>query len=278
MPPTIDKGGADSYGLEMAITFNLGLPSNPQVGPGVAPMFPNPGPWGAGNVPTIGLPLLWEIRCYPDDGALGLNQFDLGTVVLNGAPSMRAFSNGGVATGGITVIKDPDLQTTATGGFNPTSTPPGFVTVGLDNGFYLGQLNLVSRISRAHTIWFDTPTVNVPRYVEPLVHPAPERQPAIVEHARPILTALDHVIREGQEKGIFQPLDPIHLASTIAGATVFFVAATPLLGSDWPHDPLSREQLSAHRAEILRIARRLLGTPRPRPVSGRRGPRAGRRT
>jgi hypothetical protein len=173
----IDRGGADSYGMEMAITFNLGLPSNPQVGPGVTPPFPNPGPWGTGNVPSIGLPLLWEIRCYPDDGALGLNQFDIGAVVLNGAPAMRAFSNGGVATGGITVIKDPDLQTTATGGFNPSSNPPGFVTVGVDNGFYLGQINLVSRISRAHTIWFDTPTVTVPRYAEPLVHPSPERQP-----------------------------------------------------------------------------------------------------
>lgn len=136
------------------------------------------------------------------------------------------------------------------------------------------------RIEAAVTVWVDyvasRPTM-ARLLLREVADATPERQPAVVQHARPILAALDHVIREGQEKGIFQPLDPIHLASTIAGATVFFVAATPLLGSDWPHDPLSREQLSAHRAEVLRIARRLLGTPGPRPVSGRRG-RAGRRT
>jgi TetR/AcrR family transcriptional regulator len=91
-------------------------------------------------------------------------------------------------------------------------------------------------------------------------------QPAVVAHARPILAAMAEVIRAGQKQGLLQPLDPIHFASTIAGATVFFVAATPLLGADWPHDPLSREQLGAHRAEVLRIARRLLGTHGPRPV------------
>jgi TetR/AcrR family transcriptional regulator len=97
------------------------------------------------------------------------------------------------------------------------------------------------------------------------------RQPAVVAHARPILVAMEALIREGQKKGLLQPLDPIHLASTIAGATVFFVAATPLLGADWPHDPLSQEQFAAHRMEVLRITRRLLGLHGPRPT--RRGRR-----
>jgi TetR/AcrR family transcriptional regulator len=137
------------------------------------------------------------------------------------------------------------------------------------------------RIEAAVTVWVDyvasRPTM-ARLLLREVADATSERQPAVVEHARPILAALDHVIREGQEKGIFQPLDPIHLASTIAGATVFFVAATPLLGADWPHDPLSREQLSAHRAEVLRIARRLLGAPGPHPVRGRRGRRTGRRS
>jgi hypothetical protein len=43
------------------------------------------------------------------------------------------------------------------------------------------------------------------------------------------------------------------------GATVFFVTATPRLDPAWPFDPLSPEQLAAHRRQLLGIARRLLG-------------------
>ncbi|MBK7878057.1 MAG: Ig-like domain-containing protein [Planctomycetes bacterium] len=178
----LSRGGLDSAGVEMAITFNLGLPH-----PFNLPL-PNPPPvgtlWGQNGppitqplVPTIGLPLLMEFRCYPDNSALGLNVFDVSNVTLFGQPRTRAFSQGGVATGGVIVVKDPDLQNVATGGFNPASAPPGLATAGVDTVFYVGQLNLVTRVSRAHTIWFDTPTVNVPRYVTPIVDPAPERQP-----------------------------------------------------------------------------------------------------
>lgn len=183
----LSKGGVDSAGLEMAISFNLGLPipatTPPLTGPGTL-TGGNGAAWGnAGNplvtplVPSIGLPLLMEFRCYPDSSALGLNVFDASLVTLNGAPRTMAFAAGGVGPGGVPVIRDPDLQTLAAGGFNPASTPPGASTIGLVNGFYLGQLDLVSRISRAHTIWFDTPNVNAPRYATPVVDPAPERQP-----------------------------------------------------------------------------------------------------
>lgn len=183
----LSKGGVDSAGLEMAVSFNLGLPipttTPPQTGPGGliggngAAWGNNGNPLAAPLVPTIGLPLLMEFRCYPDNSALGLNVFDVSNVVLNGQPRTRAFSTGGVGPGGVPVIKDPDLQNLATGGFNPASTPPGGVTLGVDNVFYLGQLDLVTRVSRAHTIWFDTPNVNAPRYATPVVDPAPERQP-----------------------------------------------------------------------------------------------------
>lgn len=137
------------------------------------------------------------------------------------------------------------------------------------------------RIEGAVTAWVDyvgeRPTV-ARLLLREVADATPERPPAVVDHARPILAAMERVMREGQSKGVFQPLDPIHLASTIAGATVFFVAATPLLGSDWPHDPLSRDQLATHRAEVLRITRRLLGTHGPRPATGGRGRRAPRRT
>jgi len=64
-----------------------------------------------------------------------------------------------------------------------------------------------------------------------------------------------------REPGAFHsPVDPAHLASTIAGATVFFVSAMPTLFPPLGFDPLAKEQLDAHRAEVLRITHRLLGT------------------
>ncbi len=53
-------------------------------------------------------------------------------------------------------------------------------------------------------------------------------------------------------------VDPVHMASAVAGATVFFVAAMPTLVPDLGFDPLSREQLEVHKQEVLRIAQRLL--------------------
>jgi TetR/AcrR family transcriptional regulator len=53
-------------------------------------------------------------------------------------------------------------------------------------------------------------------------------------------------------------VDPVHMASAVAGATVFLVAAMPTLVPDLGFDPLSHEQLAVHKQEVLRIARRLL--------------------
>lgn len=75
-----------------------------------------------------------------------------------------------------------------------------------------------------------------------------------------VLAALGNAIREGQRDGVFHPIDPIHFIFTIVGATVFFVAATPRIVPDWPFDPISPEQLEAHRNQLLAISRRLLGT------------------
>jgi hypothetical protein len=75
-----------------------------------------------------------------------------------------------------------------------------------------------------------------------------------------VISALTSAIQEGQRLGLFHPIDSIHFIVTIVGATVFFVTATPRLVPNWPFDPLSPAQLAAHRAELLGISRRLLGT------------------
>ena len=59
-------------------------------------------------------------------------------------------------------------------------------------------------------------------------------------------------------------IDPVHVASTVAGATIFLVAAMPVLLPGLDLDPMSREHLEAHEQELVRIVRRLLGTPASR--------------
>ena len=52
---------------------------------------------------------------------------------------------------------------------------------------------------------------------------------------------------------------PAQLASTIAGATVFYVAALPALVPDMGFDPLRKAPLRAHREAMVEVARLLLG-------------------
>lgn len=158
------KGGPLGPGAELLIVIRtLGLTTTQGT------------PYPVNNVPTVGLPLLMEFRCFPDSSALGLNAFDISLANLNSAqPNFRAFSTGGVANGTI-VTKDPDLEAQADGGFNPTSTPPGAITKPADNSFYIGQANLVTRISRAHSLWFDTNAV--PQFATPVIEPRAETQP-----------------------------------------------------------------------------------------------------
>jgi TetR/AcrR family transcriptional regulator len=75
-----------------------------------------------------------------------------------------------------------------------------------------------------------------------------------------IVAALVGVVEEGQRAGSFRPIDPLHLIVTLLGATVFFLTTTTRLAPAWPFDPLSPQQLAAHRAELLEVTRRLLGT------------------
>jgi TetR/AcrR family transcriptional regulator len=101
---------------------------------------------------------------------------------------------------------------------------------------------------------------------------APGRRPAILEHTQPFFELIQREVfqRDADALRQFTPIDPVHLASTIVGATVFFMAAMPALLPDRPLDPVSPAHLAAHREEMLGIVRRLLGTKGPR--KGRRAP------
>jgi len=133
----------------------------------------------AGAVPSIGLPLLMEFRCFPSTSAIGLNGCDVSLAVNSSAlPSFRSYSSGGTNTAGLAVRRDPDLEAQPRGGFNPSTSPPGQATPrGSDNTFYVGQLDVVTRVTRVHTVWLDT-QLAAPDFSAPVVSPRAGEQPA----------------------------------------------------------------------------------------------------
>ncbi len=159
-----------------------GVPMNIEVG---APLFLEVGvgsfaaPW---QVPSVGLPLLMEFRCYPSQSGIGLNALDINLAINTSAqPNFRAYSTGGINNSGAPVLKDPDLETFPTGGFNPRSRPPGNPTrLAADNALYIGQLDAVLRVSRGHSMWIDSFLSN-PRYLPPLLEPQLHELPAGTE-------------------------------------------------------------------------------------------------
>ena len=136
----------------------------------------------AGQVPSIGLPLLMEFRCWPADTAVGLNALDVSFAIPTSVkPTFRVFSAGGISTAGLPVLKDPDLEAIPSGGFNPGSVPPGAPTRPDDNVFYIGQMDLVTRVSRAHSAWIDTQPISLTTFLDPVIDPRPGDMPAGTE-------------------------------------------------------------------------------------------------
>jgi hypothetical protein len=168
----------DTAAIAVGGDYGVGVPLDSEVG---APLFLENaiGSFApAGRVPTVGLPLLMEFRCYPSETGIGLNPLAIHLASnASPAPNFRAYSTGGFDSFGQRVLKDPDLEVAPTGGFNPGSRPPGRPTVrSADNSIYLGQLDYVVRLSRAHTIWIDTGALD-PRYAEVVIEPAPAARP-----------------------------------------------------------------------------------------------------
>ena len=162
------KGGPDNHGVPLDIEVVAGVEA--QAGTLA----------GSGQLPSIGLPLLMEYRCFPSDTGLGFNLLgiQIGSSIGDPLPAFRAYSSGGINTLGSPVLVNPDTELFPRGGFNPAGTPPGSPTqFSAESVFYLGQLDTVTRLSRVHTVWLDTSFAQ-PSYLEPFVAPFPHQQPA----------------------------------------------------------------------------------------------------
>jgi len=146
-------------------------------------------------MPSFGLPILTEYRCYSSDDAIGVNRLDTSLAMapawtvgvtpqnalaaLPKQPFMRLFSAGGYDAGNQKVFRDPDLEVAPTGGFNYETAvaPKGAPTLGSDNVYYMGQLDFVIRVSRVYTHWYKVADAN-PVYFEPVIEPRNDQQPA----------------------------------------------------------------------------------------------------
>lgn len=168
--------GPQSFGVDLKALATVGLVCQTS----------KPSVYDPGSVRSLGLPLLMEFKCFPDDGAVGLNGFDTSfALATQRFPAFRVFSTGGFNKSGAPLSKDPDAENIASGSLNANPMavnkngnpiPIGGALPGDDNTVYLGQLDLVLRVSRAHTIWFDSGLAN-PDYADPVLEPSPDNLP-----------------------------------------------------------------------------------------------------
>lgn len=86
----------------------------------------------------------------------------------------------------------------------------------------------------------------------------PERRPeALLRQLSPFYELANRFMAQHGPDGL-PDADPAQMASTLAGATLFHVAAMPTLVPDMAFDPRDPAHLEQHRAEILRLTRRFL--------------------
>ena len=127
------------------------------------------------------------------------------------------------------------------------------------------DLPLRERIDAAVSSWVDfvgqRPSV-ARILLREVADAGPGQRSGLLEHTQPFA---DLVRKEIFERPDFADtnlahVDPVHVASTVAGSTVFLVAAMPALLPDRDLDPTSDERLETHKQELVGIVRRLLET------------------
>jgi len=138
---------------------------------------------------------------------------------------------------------------------------------------FRGAPSLAQAIEQAVDLWVDA-VWDRPALAHLLLREATNRgaqSEAFQRLCAPALRMLQEIFARGERSGEFRPVtrNPFHFVSMIAGGSVFFVAAVPSLAPDLPFDPMSPEQRESHRADVQRVARRLLGLG-PRAAPGNR--------
>lgn len=128
----------------------------------------------------------------------------------------------------------------------------------------LGPGSLADRAAAAVSAWIDALAAR-PSTARILLREVADgrdgHEPPVVRHTRAFHDLVARAIeRDGDDPLAHEsPVDPVHLASLVAGSTVFFVAAMPALLPEAPFDPLDPARLETLRRETLATVRRALG-------------------
>ncbi len=152
------------------------------------PNIPNGPFYNVGLVPTIGLPLLMDIRCYPNSSSSQSNRpngrcavpvaFDQypQAFLLETAPWFTVYSGGTVTLGGVLQPVQPDLEIIARG----TNPPGGLNSLPHNQIALYGQGDFVVRVNRAHSRWFQCAQAAGAAFTfaEPVVEPSVASLPA----------------------------------------------------------------------------------------------------
>jgi len=129
-----------------------------------------------------------------------------------------------------------------------------------------GSAPLASRVDAAVSAWVEYVgrRPSLPRLLLREVLDASGDAPVLRPQTAPFFALAQRLLAgsEGQDAAGDSQLDPAHLASAIAGTSVFYLTALPMLVPELGGEPLSAERLADHRAQLLRVTRRLLGAPR----------------
>jgi TetR/AcrR family transcriptional regulator len=143
----------------------------------------------------------------------------------------------------------------------------GALTTRLTEVFADAEVPITTRMERAVEAWVDTVTGR-PTLARLILRHAAEAD----EHGpQALFPAAGHFVElawalfeEARAKGECKPLhdDPFHAASAVIGATVFYTTAlAPLAPSSNFRSALTPEQVAAHKQDVLRTVRLLLGIP-----------------
>jgi TetR/AcrR family transcriptional regulator len=124
--------------------------------------------------------------------------------------------------------------------------------------------SIAERIEQAVEVWIDT-IVARPALARLMLrhitdseqHPNRRVYPASDAFLRMTFALFEH----GKKTGELNPIHdhPYHAASAIIGSTIFYASALAPLVPSGDFDPLSAEQVAAHKRDALRIARWYLG-------------------
>ncbi len=140
----------------------------------------------------------------------------------------------------------------------------GGLLVGV-RGALEGSGALALRIEAAVSAWVDYVALrpSLPRLLLREVLDAGGEAPVLRGELDPFFAMVRRVVsRDGADPLVRDPrLDPAHVASAIAGTSVLYLAALPVLVPGFG-DPLAPERLRLHREQLVRVTRRLLSGSR----------------